>query len=55
MAGTALSSSKASPPSSLMRGALEKQGIGVVKRVGSKSRESALNPTPTAISAAIKC
>ena len=53
MAGTALSTSKASPPSSLMREALEKQGTGVVKRVGSKSTESGLNPIPTAPTAAI--
>lgn len=46
MAGTALSTSKASPPSSLMREALEKQGIGVVKRVGSKSRKSGWNLQP---------
>ena len=46
MAGTTLSTSKVSPPSSLMREALEKQEIGVVKRVGSKGRESGLNLQP---------
>ena len=46
MAGTTLSTSKVSPPSSLMREALEKQGTGVVKRVGSKGRESGLNLQP---------